>query len=73
MIARHPTWPVRVVLVPGVLCLFIVIFFVFSAALGHDSNIAEIELDRGLANAACKAILEFGSVVAEDGSAGKIC
>ena len=34
MIARHPTWPVCVDLVPSVLCLLLIIFFVFSAALG---------------------------------------
>lgn len=67
MIARHPIWPVCVVLVPpGVWCLLIVISFVFRAAGGHDSNMAEIELDRGLDNVAHKIILEFGTVVARD-------
>lgn len=72
MIARHPIWPVCVVSVPpGVGCLLIVISFVFSAAGGHDSNMAEIELDRGLVNVAHKIILEFGTVVARDFYAGK--
>lgn len=44
---------------------------VFSAAGGHDSNVAEIELDRGLDNVACKIILEFGSFVAGDFHAAK--
>lgn len=68
MIARHPIWPVCVVLVPpGVWRLLIVISFVFSAGGGgDDSNIAKIELDRGLDNVACKIILEFGSVVTRD-------
>lgn len=43
----------------------------FSAAGGHDSNMAEIELDRGLDNVAHKIILEFGTVVARDFFAGK--
>lgn len=73
MIARYPAWPVCVDLVPGVLCLLIVIFFVLSAALRHDSSIADIELDSGLANVACKAILEFGSAVPGDLYAGKHC
>lgn len=72
MIARHPIWPVCAVLVPpGVRCLLIVTSFVFSAAGGHDSNMAEIELDRGLDNVAHKIILEFGTVVARDFFAGK--
>lgn len=72
MIARHPIWPVCVVLVPpGVWCLLIVTSFVFSAAGGHDSDMAEIELDRGLDNVAHKIILEFGTVVARDLYAGK--
>lgn len=72
MIARHPIWPVCAVLVPpGVRCLLIVTSFVFSAAGGHDSNMAEIELDRGLDNVAHKIILEFGTVVARDFHAGK--
>lgn len=72
MIARHPIWSVCAVLVlPGVRCLLIVTSFVFSAAGGHDSNMAEIELDRGLDNVAHKIILEFGTVVARDFHAGK--
>lgn len=44
MIARHPTWPVCVDLVPSVLCLLLVIFFVFSAALGMIATQEKLNL-----------------------------
>lgn len=46
-------------------------FLCVQCSIGHDRNTAEIELDRGLGNVACKAILKFGSVVPGDVYAGK--